>query len=64
MRLAIFETYLDNCTFKNASMKDTKVLQWVSNKEELYINYHSSFLPTNFDHIVSNSTIMQSPASK
>ena len=44
MELKVFEKYLDYCFFKHKNMKETKTIPWDYDEDEVYIDFHTSYL--------------------
>jgi hypothetical protein len=43
MNLTLFERFLNVCTFKHVSMKDTKTLKWTFEEDEIFFDHHTSY---------------------
>jgi hypothetical protein len=48
MGLTVYEKYLGSCMFKHASMKQTKSLKWVFDKDEAFVDFHTSYIGDDF----------------
>lgn len=48
MDIVSFYQYLDTCTFQHLNMHRTYEVEWTSNEEEIYLDYHTSFLGETF----------------
>ena len=54
MELKIFLKYLDFCFFKHKSMEKTRELKWTIEDEEVFIDYHTSYVGDHFyDQVLS-----------
>jgi D-alanine-D-alanine ligase-like ATP-grasp enzyme len=61
MGLDAFNLYLEECTFTNVSMNDIKMIKWDFNTihDELFIDYHTSYLKTGFIEYVKTNKIKE-----
>jgi len=57
MELEVFFRYLDCCFFKHKSMEKPKELKWNIEDEEVYIDYHTSYIGDHFyNQVLSKRT--------
>jgi hypothetical protein len=57
MGLDVFENYLDICTFTNISMREMKSIKWSSNADEIFVDYHCSYIKHDFLNKISKKNI-------
>jgi len=50
MGLASFDSFLDSCLFTNLPMTSIKAINWKSSDNEIYLDYHTSFIASDFQY--------------
>jgi len=56
MKLGSFEGFLESCLFTNLPMINIKAINWKSSKNEVFLDYHTSFIASDFQYKIFKET--------